>query len=87
MVIDPCKTAINIGKLLLSPTRTYAPIIKKIISSNFNNISGIIHCTGGGQTKVLYFTDKLRIVKITYLKYLKFFRLFIMILHYTKGDV
>ena len=63
MVTDPCKTAINIGKLLLSPTRTYAPIIKKIISSNFNNISGIIHCTGGGQTKVLHFTDKLRIVK------------------------
>ena len=62
-VTDPCKTAINIGKLLLSPTRTYAPIIKKIISSNFNNISGIIHCTGGGQTKVLHFTDKLRIVK------------------------
>ena len=63
MVTDPCKTAINIGKLLLSPTRTYAPIIKKIISFNFNNISGIIHCTGGGQTKVLHFTDKLRIVK------------------------
>ena len=63
MVTDPCKTAKNIGKLLLSPTRTYAPIIKKIISSNFNNISGIIHCTGGGQTKVLHFTDKLRIVK------------------------
>ena len=63
MVTDPCNTAINIGKLLLSPTRTYAPIIKKIISSNFNNISGIIHCTGGGQTKVLHFTDKLRIVK------------------------
>ena len=63
MVTDPCKTAMNIGKLLLSPTRTYAPIIKKIISSNFNNISGIIHCTGGGQTKVLHFTDKLRIVK------------------------
>jgi len=63
MVTDPCNTAINIGKLLLSPTRTYAPIIKKIISSNFNNISGIIHCTGGGQTKVLHFIDKIRIVK------------------------
>lgn len=63
MLTDPCNTAINIGKLLLSPTRTYAPIIKKIISSNFNNISGIIHCTGGGQTKVLHFIDKIRIVK------------------------
>ena len=63
MLTDPCNTAINIGKLLLSPTRTYAPIIKKIISANFNNISGIIHCTGGGQTKVLHFIDKIRIVK------------------------
>ena len=63
MVTDPCNTAINIGKLLLSPTRTYAPIIKKIISSNLNDISGIIHCTGGGQTKVLHFIDKIRIVK------------------------
>jgi len=63
MVTDLCNTAINIGKLLLSPTRTYAPIIKKIISANFNNISGIIHCTGGGQTKVLHFIDKIRIVK------------------------
>lgn len=63
MVTDPCNTSINIGKLLLSPTRTYAPIIKKIISSNLNDISGIIHCTGGGQTKVLHFIDKIRIVK------------------------
>ena len=53
----------NIGKMLLSPTRTYSPIIKKILDQNRENISGIIHCTGGGQTKVLHFSKKKRIVK------------------------
>lgn len=54
----------TIGQLLLSPTRTYAPIIKEIIESlNVKNINGIIHCTGGGQTKVLHFVDNVQIIK------------------------
>jgi len=63
LLTDKCKTQENIGKLLLSPTRTYSPIIKKIASSCLNKISGIIHCTGGGQTKVLHFVDNKRIIK------------------------
>ena len=47
----------------MSPTRTYAPIILKILENHFKNISGIIHCTGGGQTKVLHFTKNKKIIK------------------------
>ncbi|MEK6615885.1 MAG: AIR synthase related protein [Bacteroidota bacterium] len=54
---------IEIGKLVLSPTRTYAPIIKKILEKHRKNIHGIIHCSGGGQTKVLKFVDKVHIIK------------------------
>ena len=55
---------IDAGKLVLSPTRTYAPIIKKIISELGKNINGIVHCSGGAQTKVLHFiSDNLHIVK------------------------
>ncbi len=54
---------IDAGKLVLSPTRTYAPIMKAIISSNLEHIHGIIHCTGGAQTKVLHFIENLHIVK------------------------
>ncbi len=54
---------IDAGKLLLSPTRTYAPIIKKILDKYRPMIHGIIHCSGGGQTKVLKFIDKLHVVK------------------------
>ena len=60
---DKCETHENIGKLLLSPTRTYAPIIIKILENYFKNISGIIHCTGGGQTKVLHFVNNKKIIK------------------------
>ena len=63
LVTDSCETHKNIGKLLLSPTRTYAPIILKILEKHFKNISGIIHCTGGGQTKVLHFTKNKKIIK------------------------
>lgn len=52
-----------IGKLLLSPTRTYAPVIKKILKKHFDKIHGIIHCSGGGQTKILHFIDNLHIIK------------------------
>lgn len=54
---------IDIGKLVLSPTRTYAPVIKAILDASRDRINGIIHCTGGGQTKVLHFVERLHIVK------------------------
>ena len=55
---------IDAGKLVLSPTRTYAPIIKKILSKyNSNDIHGMVHCSGGAQTKILHFIDNLHIVK------------------------
>ena len=58
------KEQINAGKLVLSPTRTYAPIIKKIISEIGTNINGIVHCSGGAQTKVLHFLkDNLHVIK------------------------
>ena len=54
---------INIGKLVLSPTRTYAPIIKDILSKYRNKINGMVHCSGGAQTKILHFIDNLHIIK------------------------
>lgn len=55
---------LDAGKLVLSPTRTYAPIIKKILSKyNANDIHGMVHCSGGGQTKILHFIDNLHVVK------------------------
>ena len=55
---------VDIGKLVLSPTRTYAPIIKKIFDNiGRESIHGIIHCSGGAQTKILHFIDNLHIVK------------------------
>jgi len=53
----------DIGKLVLSPTRTYLPIIKRIIDSKIP-ISGMIHCTGGAQTKVMKFVDKKKIINL-----------------------
>ena len=54
---------INIGKLVLSPTRTYAPIIKDILSKYRKKINGMVHCSGGAQTKILHFIDNLHIIK------------------------
>lgn len=55
---------INAGKLVLSPTRTYAPVIKKILSKyNSNQIHGMVHCSGGAQTKVLHFVNNVHIIK------------------------
>ena len=54
---------INAGKLVLSPTRTYAPIIKEILTKYKNNISGMVHCSGGAQTKILHFVENLHIIK------------------------
>jgi len=53
----------TVGKLVLSPTRTYAPIIKKILENFHSQIHGMIHCSGGAQTKVLNFIDNLHVVK------------------------
>ena len=56
---------VDAGKLVLSPTRTYAPIIKKVISElGYSNIDGIVHCSGGAQTKVLHFMNEgLHVIK------------------------
>jgi len=54
----------SIGKLLLSPTRTYAPVLKLLLEQHFNKIHGLIHCSGGGQTKCMkYLPGNFRIVK------------------------
>ena len=55
--------SINAGKLVLSPTRTYAPIIKKILDSHRDHIHGMVHCSGGAQTKVLHFVDDVHVIK------------------------
>ena len=55
---------LDAGKLVLSPTRTYAPVIKKILSKyDSSTIHGMIHCSGGAQTKILHFIDNLHIIK------------------------
>ena len=55
---------IDAGKLVLSPTRTYAPIIKKVLDKyKADKIHGMIHCSGGAQTKILHFIDKLHVIK------------------------
>ena len=54
---------LNAGKLVLSPTRTYAPVIKQILDKHRKDICGMVHCSGGAQTKVLHFVDNVHIVK------------------------
>lgn len=54
---------VDAGKLVLSPTRTYAPIIAQVLKSCKNGIHGMVHCSGGAQTKVLHFVDNIHIVK------------------------
>lgn len=56
-------TELDAGKLVLSPTRTYAPIIKKILDEHRANIHGMVHCSGGAQTKVLHFVDNVHVIK------------------------
>ena len=54
----------TVGKLLLSPTRTYAPVLKEILNNYFDKVHGLIHCSGGGQTKCLkYLPGNFKIVK------------------------
>lgn len=61
---DPTETPLNVGKLILSPTRTYAPVMLKVLRWHFDRIHGVIHCSGGGQSKCLHYLPKpLRVVK------------------------
>ena len=61
---DVENSPLDAGKLVLSPTRTYAPVIKKILSKFSNKeIHGMVHCSGGAQTKILHFVENLHIIK------------------------
>ena len=61
---DPTEIpGMDVGKMLLSPTRTYAPLMKKILEHFRNEIHGIVHCSGGGQTKILHFIDDIHVIK------------------------
>jgi phosphoribosylformylglycinamidine cyclo-ligase len=63
-VTDTVKDApVNVGKLVLSPTRTYAPIIIEVLKHLRNQVHGMVHCSGGAQTKVLHFIDALHVIK------------------------
>jgi len=63
-LLDTTATPLNIGKLILSPTRTYAPVVLRILQQHADAIHGIIHCSGGGQSKCLhYLPAPLRVVK------------------------
>jgi len=55
--------AVTAGKLVLSPTRTYAPIIKAILDKYRPQVHGMVHCSGGAQTKVLHFIENLHVIK------------------------
>jgi len=59
----PDGLSVDMGKLVLSPTRTYAPVLKKIFDEIRSKINGIVHCSGGAQTKILHFVDDLHIIK------------------------
>jgi phosphoribosylformylglycinamidine cyclo-ligase len=54
---------IDAGQLVLSPTRTYAPVIKKVLEAYRSQIHGLVHCSGGAQTKVLHFIDSMHVIK------------------------
>ncbi|MBP5716413.1 MAG: phosphoribosylformylglycinamidine cyclo-ligase, partial [Bacteroidales bacterium] len=54
---------LDAGKLVLSPTRTYAPVVKKMLDAMRYDIHGMVHCSGGAQTKVLHFLENLHVVK------------------------
>ena len=54
---------LNVGQMILSPTRTFSPMIKTVLENHLQQIHGMVHCTGGGQTKILHFINEHRIVK------------------------
>jgi phosphoribosylformylglycinamidine cyclo-ligase len=68
-------TPVDAGRLVLSPTRTYAPVLRDIIAEYRRQIHGIIHCSGGGQTKVLHFINNLHVIKDNLLDIPPLFRL------------
>lgn len=57
------EVGLDAGQLVLSPTRTYAPVIKKLLETDRSNIHGMVHCSGGAQTKVLHFVDQVHVIK------------------------
>ncbi|MBK0403447.1 phosphoribosylformylglycinamidine cyclo-ligase [Adhaeribacter sp. BT258] len=57
------ETGLDVGKLVLSPTRTYMPVAKAILENHRDKIDGMVHCSGGGQTKVLHFTENVHVIK------------------------
>ena len=64
VLTDPTETPLDAGKLVLSPTRTYAPIIKAILNQvDRKQIHGMVHCSGGAQTKILHFIDEFHVIK------------------------
>ena len=63
LLTEKIDAPLNAGKLVLSPTRTYAPVIKKILDNHRSEIHGMVHCSGGAQTKVLHFVDDVHIIK------------------------
>ena len=61
---DPTSVpGVNAGMLVLSPTRTYAPVIRKVLEAMRPAVHGMVHCSGGGQTKVLHFIDRMHVIK------------------------
>lgn len=73
---DTTETELNVGQMLLSPTRTYAPVVLEILKQHFEKIHGIIHCSGGGQSKILhYLPQPLRVVKNNLLSIPPLFRM------------
>jgi phosphoribosylformylglycinamidine cyclo-ligase len=63
LLTDKTDHDLDAGKMVLSPTRTYAPLVKEMLKSHRSAIKGMVHCSGGGQTKVLHFVDQVEIIK------------------------
>jgi phosphoribosylformylglycinamidine cyclo-ligase len=62
-LLDKTSTPLDMGKLVLSPTRTYAPVITKILNEFRSEINGMVHCSGGAQTKILHFLTQFHVIK------------------------
>jgi phosphoribosylformylglycinamidine cyclo-ligase len=61
---DATETGLDVGRMILSPTRTYAPVVLEVLNKHFDSIHGIIHCSGGGQSKCLHYLPRpMRVVK------------------------
>lgn len=76
LLTDATETGLDIGRMILSPTRTYAPVVLKVLEQHFDAIHGIIHCSGGGQSKCLhYMPQPLRVIKNNLLPAPPLFRL------------